>query len=89
MINYDLIPQSTMDSLRRYVEQGIPTGGFLEAVLSNDLMEACGRADQFNQEALFHICAYVYNEMPHNSHGSREKVRKWLEAKQAERQKVS
>ena len=77
-MNYARIPKSTMDSLKRYVEQGIPTGGFLEAVLSNDLMGAMGRADEFNRAAIFDICGYVYNEMPGNSHGSPEQVKAWL-----------
>ena len=84
LVNYSAIKQSTLDSLKRYAEQRIPTGGFLEAVLSNDLMEACARADDENAIALFHIAAYIYNELPHNCHGSRAKVKAWL-AKEPER----
>lgn len=76
---YERIPRSTLDSLQRYVEQGIPTGDFLRAVLSNDLMEALGRADEFNRAAIFEICQYIYNEMPHSSHGSPEQVTAWLQ----------
>ena len=72
------IKKSTLDSLKRYVENRIPTGDFLYAVLTNDLMEAMGRADNENREALFEICGYVYNEMPSTCHGSPEKVAKWL-----------
>ena len=81
VIDYQQIKQSTLDSLKRYVEQGIPTGGFLEAVLSNNLMEACGRADEENAATLFQICAYIYNELPAPCHGSPAKVSAWLKAR--------
>lgn len=76
----------TLDAIDRYVTDGIPTGIFCEAVLENKLMEAFGRADMGNREALFHICEYVYNETPAACHGSPEKVRAWLRMKQEERQ---
>jgi hypothetical protein len=65
-------------SLDRYADEGVPTGGFLQAVLSNDLMDAFGRADEGNRADLFEICSYVYNEMPAPCHGSPERVKAWL-----------
>ena len=75
---YKGVSQTVKDSLKRYVEMGIPTGGFLQAVLENDLMEAFGHADLYNRANLFDICAYVYNEIPLACHGSVEKVKTWL-----------
>ena len=72
------IKKSVLDSLDRYVNDKIPTGGFLEAVLCNNLMEAVGRADDDNLRNLYTICMYVRWEIPHNCHGSPEKVRAWL-----------
>ena len=68
----------TKASIDRYVEHRIPTGGFLEAVLSNDLMGAVGRADAGNLRDLHEICSYVYNRIPSGCWGSPEKVRAWL-----------
>lgn len=65
-------------TLDLYATKGIPTGDFLAAVLSNDLMDAMGRADEDNRDDLFEICEYVYNDMPAPCHGSREKVRAWI-----------
>lgn len=79
--DYSRIKQSTLDSLQRYAEHHIPTGDFLHAVLANDLRDAFGRADEENCEALFHIAAYCYNEMPGASWGSPEKVQAWLNAR--------
>ena len=61
---YNKIKQSTLVTLDRYVKEGIPTGDFLYAVLSNILMESFGRADNENRESLFEICSYIYNELP-------------------------
>ena len=76
------IKESTLDGLRRYRDYRIPTGGFLQAVLENNLMEAFGRADEENTESMRDICSFVINEMPRACHGSPEKVREWLKPKE-------
>lgn len=73
-----LIEPRFRESIDAYVATGRPTGGFLEAVLSNDLMEALGRADSGAIDNLPHIVAYVYNEAPSGCWGSRERVREWI-----------
>lgn len=73
-----MIPGTIKQSLDRYIQYHIPTGGFLEAVLSNDLKEAFGRADKENRIALFEIVKYCYNELPSDCWGSPEKVDAWL-----------
>ena len=65
-------------TLARYVDHKIHCGGFLTAVLENDLMTAVGRADTQNVVRLHEICQYVYCELPSNCWGSREKVQEWL-----------
>lgn len=79
--------QDTKDTLDRYAQQGIPTGGFLRAVLANDLMEAMGRADPGNRATMFEICSYVYNEIPYNCHGSYKIVDEWIEKHREKREK--
>ena len=74
-----MIPQRTKEALDRYVSERIPTGHFLQAVLSNNLREALGRADSENIIALFDIVKYCYNEIPSNCWGSPEAVKAWLE----------
>ena len=83
MMNYDKIPVPRMvGSMRRYLEHGILPGHFLTAVLSNDLIEACGRADDENRAALFEWCRWLVNEAPPGSYGSPEYVKTWLEYRQ-------
>ena len=76
--NYYKIKQSTIQTINDYVEHGYEPGGFVTAVLANDLMASFGRADHENQATLFQICSYVYNEIPLSCHGSYEKVEEWL-----------
>ena len=71
--------QDIIETLERYATHRIPTGGFLHAVLENDLKAACERADNINRGRLFEIVSYCYNNLPAVSWGSPEKVQKWLE----------
>ena len=83
MMNYDKIPvQRMVGAMRRYLEHGLVPGHFLTAVLSNDLMEAAGRADDENRAALFDWVKWLYNEAPRGSFGSPEAVKAWLEYRQ-------
>ncbi len=72
---------SIVESLKRYVKQRIPTGGFLRAVLENDLFRAIDRADDDNRRDIHEICMYIYNEIPLTCWGSPEKVEQWLQNK--------
>ena len=74
-----LCPRHIVETLSRYTQQGLETGGILKAVLSNDLLQTFLRADEDNMAALPHIMAYIYNELPGNSWGSPEKVAAFLE----------
>ena len=70
--------QDTKDSIDRYVKDRIPTGGFLEAVLCNNLKEAVGRADTQNLKDIKEIVQYCYWEIPSVCWGSPEEVKAWL-----------
>lgn len=72
------VPEHMIDGLELYVFHRVQPGGFMRAVLENDLKEALGRADSINQHALKKIVSFMYNEMPAISQGSVDRVRKWL-----------
>lgn len=77
-----MIPDELKRALDDYAQHGTPTGGFLRAVLANDLMGAVGRADSNNVRLLQEICGYVYNELPGRRSGccgSYEAVDTWIE----------
>lgn len=72
------ISDDMMDGLQRYIRHGVQPGQFLMAVLSNDLKEACARADLGNMRNLPAYVAYLYNKAPAPCWGSPEKVLAWL-----------
>lgn len=67
-----------LGSLERYLNSGIMPGGFLTAVLENDLVNAFGRADIQNSLNLKNIVGYVYNHVPSQAWGSRANIDQWL-----------
>ena len=68
------IPPLTLESLEAYRDHRGPTGGFLRAVLANDLLLATQSADCHNRAAFFDICEYVWMELPTAAYGSYEAV---------------
>lgn len=64
----------TFASLERYWERGISPGGFLEAVLCNDLFKAMSLADEESRQELFEICTYIYSFFPGNAWRSEAKM---------------
>lgn len=67
------------ESLDLYGEAGRETGGFLRAVLENDLLAAVSKADDDNQRDLKEIVLYVFNKLPEKCWGSFDAVNDWLE----------
>lgn len=78
------LPEHIRDGLENYIEHHRAVGHFLTAVLSNDLLEACARADQTNRYRLFDIVDWLYNEAPSVCWGSPEKVGAWLKQEDAQ-----
>ena len=76
-INYDTCPEHVRDSLRLFIESGCKPGGFLSAVLSNDLMASLDRADNTSLAVLFAIVSWLHNEVPTACYGSPQRVRSW------------
>ena len=74
----DRVGDDVKASLVRFRDHGIPTGGFLDAVLSNDLRAACVRADSGNVRAIPDIVAFVREQLPPAAWGSDRHVRSWL-----------
>ena len=73
------IPAYMLGNLQAYIQTGRPVGGFLTAVLRNDLREAVGRADDHNIANLPAYIAYLHNKAPMGCWGSTENVKHWKE----------
>jgi len=76
---YDLIPSRTKAAIDAWVNTARPVGGFLRAVLSNDLAGAVSHADDENIVALPIIVRYLYNRCPAGCWGSEENFMSWPE----------
>lgn len=72
------VPGDLISALLRYQHDHIAPGGFLRAVLENNLMESVGRASKASRDALCSIVQWCYNELPSESWGSPERVDNWL-----------
>ena len=70
------------DTLDRYVNRRIETGGFMRAVLENDLFGAVAKADLRNGNRLPEIVRYIYNNLPIGCYGSKENVNNWLKGEE-------
>ena len=81
--DYSVIPQNAIESLNLYVDKHIQPGGFLTAVLENDLTAAVATADLHNIAIIPTYVSYIYNNLPKNCWGSKEKVKEWLNNKEA------
>jgi len=66
------------ESLDRYARDHIECGGFLSFALENNFMEAVCRADDNSLQQLQEIALYIYNDLPAQCWGSKEKVKAWL-----------
>lgn len=76
----DRIPAHCRGGLLDYINHHIPTGRFLYAVLSNDLRDAYGRADDINRAHILDYVTYLWNCAPDACWGSPERVDAWLKA---------
>lgn len=77
MINYESVPEHIQGAVRRYIEQGIIPGKFLQAVIRNDLIDSFARADDVNRDKLFDIVKFFYNEAPAECWRSEKKMQAW------------
>lgn len=78
-----LIEPRFKEALDLYANEGRRPGGFITAVLCNDLRESVARADGRALENLPHIVAYCHWEIPSVCWGSPEKVAEWIRTVQS------
>lgn len=73
------IPIHLQPGLRRYIDNGTPTGGFLRACLENDTATALERAIGFHSiNAIPYILGYLSAEAPADCWGSPAAVDAWI-----------
>jgi len=67
------------DSVQLYIDSGVLPGGFLTAVLENNLMHAFSKADHNNTAMMREWAGWLYNYGHPNVFGSHEIVKQWHE----------
>lgn len=72
------IPRYMYEGIVEYVFAGRPVGNFLTAVFSNDLKQACDRADDTNKHLLYEYVFFLYNHAPRACWGSEQNVLTWM-----------
>jgi hypothetical protein len=72
------LPEEMHEPIIRYLVYGIAPGSFLEAVLSNDLIEAVKRCDPTNWPYLGEYARFFYQHAPAQSWGAPERVWAWI-----------
>lgn len=75
----------TADAMENYLVHGYMPGGFLTAVLTNNLMGAVGSADHWNKERIPVIVGWIMNSLPHGSFGNDDFMRDWCRDKDGRR----
>lgn len=73
------IPRHMLDGVKNYVLYGVPLGDFLYALMCNDFMEMCQKADDINRTLFWEYAMLLYNAVPTNCRGNKEMVFQWSE----------
>ena len=85
---YASVPDHIMPSLINFVEKGWEPGGFLQAVLTNDLFGAVGLADDINRSRLHNITVFIHNVFPGVIVRTKKGYNDWLELEAEERDRI-
>jgi hypothetical protein len=75
----DLIPEVCRKDMSRYIVDGVRPGGFLFAVLTNDLCRTYLYLDDINRDRIGDYITFLTQYAPPNCFGSRAKVEEWIE----------
>ena len=78
---WERIPPHMQSAITRYLEHGVNPGGFVTAVLENNLSEAVCRADDTNSTLLREYIMVMTWMLPAHAWGSRSRVEAWTSHK--------
>ena len=78
-IDYSIIPEHMRAGAKAYIENGVQPGGFLTAVLSNDLVMAWYHGDDINRKAMGGWAKWLWQrEIPRKCWGSKRAISDWV-----------
>jgi len=73
------LPPRMWGGIARYLAHGIPPGGFLTAVISNDLRGSVAHGDDENINLLPQYVKFFYNCVSSNCWGSPKRFDAWID----------
>ncbi len=76
--DWNPIPFHLREGLHEYIRMGRSTGDFLKAVLSNDFIKACLRADHMSERGLKATAQFLMWHAPAASYGSEKNYENWI-----------
>lgn len=77
LMAYGAAPNGTGPAFQRWIEEGILPGGFLQAILANDLYTAVCRADATNLYLLREYYWWLTEHAPPACFGSVQSLKNW------------
>lgn len=82
------VTMDCQEAIFNYLVHGWEPGGFLTAVLANDLYRAATVADIANVNNLAYVAKFIVYALPQASYGSYEQVETWCRLTDQEREAV-
>lgn len=73
------VPAVLQNQIKNYVKHGVPPGGFIKAVICNDLRGACMHGEAESVGAIAHIVAWFVNRAPALCWGSNVNYMTWCQ----------
>lgn len=77
MLNFDRLPEPYRHAIIQWIDSGVIPGGFLQAVIMNDLKQTLMFADEDAQIHLKTIVSFFMNEVPDSAWGSADNAARW------------
>lgn len=87
-LNHWHVPKDFAEPMFNYLVHGFEPGGFFSGWYANDASSIVHSHPANTVEALKALMKWMMNVMPHESWGSHEKVRTWLQMEPAKRRKI-
>jgi len=78
-VDWNLIPEHMRYGVKEYIEDGVPQGGFLAAMIQNNLKETFIRADDINRMSIGGFVEFFYRFAPISCWGSQANYDTWIE----------
>jgi len=82
------IHEDCREALYNYLAFGYTPGGFLTAVLRNDLFRAAGSADFVNIEKMGYVARWIAQVVPMEAYGSQKAMDHWQNKTEQEREQI-